>query len=150
MIYFDELKVGDSFEAPGRTVTETDIVMFAGLTGDYNYNHTNVEAAKKKVFGERIAHGLLLLTLTRGLMFRSKVIGTDAELSFLGIPALTFNSPVKIGDTIHVNFTVKELIEDEHQRDRGVVLFQCETLNQNDVSTLTSTFKSLIAKKPKA
>jgi len=63
---------------------------------------------------------------------------------------LTFNSPVKIGDTIHVNFTVKELIEDEHQRDRGVVLFQCETLNQNDVSTLTSTFKSLMVKKPKA
>ena len=124
--------------------------MNPGLTGDYNYNHTNVEAAKKKVFGERIAHGLLLLTLTRGLMFRSKVTGTDAELSFLGIPALTFNSPVKIGDTIHVNFTVKELIEDEHQRDRGVVLFQCETLNQNDVSTLTSTFKSLMVKKPKA
>jgi acyl dehydratase len=83
-------------------------------------------------------------------MFRSKVTGTDAELSFLGIPALTFNSPVKIGDTIHVNFTVKELIEDEHQRDRGVVLFQCETLNQNDVSTLTSTFKCLMVKRPKA
>jgi len=84
MIYFDELKVGDSFEAPGRTVTETDIVMFAGLTGDYNYNHTNVEAAKKKVFGERIAHGLLLLTLTRGLMFRSRLPGQTPNFRFWG------------------------------------------------------------------
>src|SRR5207247_4536347 len=57
--YFDEIEVGEEFESPGRTVTETDIVLFAGLSGDYNVLHTDAEFMKKSIFGERIAHGLL-------------------------------------------------------------------------------------------
>jgi acyl dehydratase len=147
MIFFDELTIGRTFETPGRTVTETDIVMFAGMTGDYNDNHMNAEAAKKKAFGHRIAHGLLLLALTRGLMFRAKVTGTSAELDFSGIPQLAFKYPVTIGDTIRVVFSVKELLENPAVPDRGTVLFQCNTLNQEGVLVLESTFRIVMRKR---
>jgi acyl dehydratase len=148
MIYFEDLTVGDRFETPARTITETDVVMFAGLTGDYNNNHTNAEAARQKEFGERIAHGLLIMMLTRGLMFRTRVTGTAAEQDFLGIPSVTFRTPVKFGDTIRVNFCVRERVEDPDGPGQGVVLFDCETVNQRGELVLQSVFKVRMARSP--
>ncbi len=149
MICFDDLTVGDVFDTPGRTITETDVVMFAGMTGDYNDNHMNAEAAKKKAYGVRIAHGLLLLALTRGLMFRARLTGTKAEHAFLGIPDVAFRHPVTMGDTIRVVCTVTELREDATNPDRGLVWFRCDTVNQDQVPVLQSTFKTVLMKRGK-
>src|SRR5260370_37284250 len=64
--YFDDIQQGEEYESPGRTVTETDIVIFAGLSGDYNVLHTDAEFMKRSIFGERIAHGLLGLAMQAG------------------------------------------------------------------------------------
>jgi len=69
--FFDEIALGEEYESPGRTVTESDIVMFAGLSGDYNVLHTDAEFMKQSIFGERIAHGLLGLAIQSGLFSRA-------------------------------------------------------------------------------
>ena len=68
--YFEQIEIGETYESPGRTVTETDIVLFAGLSGDYNVIHTDAEFMKSSIFGERIAHGLLGLSIQAGLLTR--------------------------------------------------------------------------------
>ena len=70
IVYFEDVKVGDEYASPGRTVTEADIVLFAGLSGDYNVLHTDAEHMKASLFGERIAHGLLGLSIQQGLLDR--------------------------------------------------------------------------------
>src|SRR5437667_10134320 len=82
--YFDEIQVGEEYESPGRTVTEADIVIFAGLSGDYNVLHTDAEFMKQSIFGERIAHGLLGLAIQAGLFTRATA--PYATLAFVGLP----------------------------------------------------------------
>ena len=69
-VFFEDLTVGQEFTSPGRTVTESDIVIFAGLSGDYNVLHTDAEHMKTSIFGERIAHGLLGVSIQQGLLSR--------------------------------------------------------------------------------
>src|SRR5205814_8872189 len=95
--YFDDIQVGEEYESPGRTVTETDIVLFAGLSGDYNVLHTDAEFMKQSIFGERIAHGLLGLAIQAGLFTRATQ--AYATLAFVGL-RWTFKAPIKTGDTI--------------------------------------------------
>src|SRR5512145_3560609 len=97
--WFEEIAVGEESESPGRTVTEADVVIFAGLSGDYNVLHTDAEFMKSSLFGERIAHGLLGLSIQQGLLDRvvtAQVTGSLAALKW------KFTGPIKIGDTIHV------------------------------------------------
>src|SRR4249919_1823444 len=96
---FEDLRVGEEYESPGRTVTEADIVIFAGLSGDYNVLHTDAEHMKSSIFGERIAHGLLGLAIQHGLLDRS--IPARAAEQFTGLK-WKFRGPIKIGDTLHV------------------------------------------------
>ena len=79
--YFDDIELGEEYESPGRTVTEADIVIFAGLSGDYNVLHTDAEIMKQSIFGERIAHGLLDLTIQTNLFTRTTQ--TYATLTFV-------------------------------------------------------------------
>ena len=123
---FDDIKVGEEFVSPGRTVTETDIVMFAGLSGDYNILHTDAEHMKTSQFGERIAHGLLGLAIQQGLAGR--VAADLVDLPFAGL-AWKFRGPIKIGDTIHV----VSRVTDKRDADRsgwGVVTLQRQVVNQ--------------------
>ena len=126
--YFDEIALGEEYESPGRTVTEADIVMFAGLSGDYNVLHTDAQFMKQSVFGERIAHGLLCLAIQSGLFSRATT--PYATVSFAGL-RWKFKAPVKIGDTIRLTAKVtgkKDLAEP----DRGLVTLQRTVLNQRD------------------
>jgi acyl dehydratase len=123
---FDDIKIGEEFVSPGRTVTETDIVVFAGLSGDYNILHTDAEHMKTSQFGERIAHGLLGLAIQQGLAGR--VAADLVELPFAGL-AWKFRGPIKIGDTIHV----VSRVTDKRDADRpgwGVVTLQRQVVNQ--------------------
>src|SRR5438128_4742216 len=95
--YFDEIELGEEYESPGRTVTEADIVIFAGLSGDYNVLHTDAEFMKSSIFGERIAHGLLGLSIQSGLLTRG--MRPYATIAFLGL-RWKFKGHIKIGDTI--------------------------------------------------
>ncbi|PYM20915.1 MAG: acyl dehydratase [Candidatus Rokuibacteriota bacterium] len=123
--YWDEIEVGEEYESPGRTVTEADIVLFAGLSGDYNQLHTDAEFMKGSIFGERIAHGLLGLAIQSGLLTRA--MAPYATIAF-GALRWKFKAPIKIGDTIHVRARV--LTKKETKVDRGLVTLERTVLNQ--------------------
>lgn len=125
--YFEDIQVGDEYVSPGRTVTEADIVAFAGLSGDYNVLHTDAEYMKTSIFGERIAHGLLGLSISSGLGARA-VVRPFATIAFLGL-RWRFKGPIKIGDTIKVRMRVSEKKETS-KPDRGIITVQRSVLNQ--------------------
>ena len=126
--YFDEIELGEEYESPGRTVTETDIVLFAGLSGDFNILHTDAEFMKGSIFGERIAHGLLGLSIQSGLLTRA--MRPYATLAFAGM-RWKFKGPIKIGDTIRVRAKVVAKKETS-KPDRGLVTLARTVLNQRD------------------
>ena len=124
--YYDEIEVGEEYESPGRTITETDIVLFAGLSGDYNVLHTDAEFMKTSIFGERIAHGLLGLAIQSGLF--SRATGAYATLAFVGL-RWKFKAPIKIGDTIRLRARVRTK-RDFGKPDRGLVTVERTVVNQ--------------------
>lgn len=125
--YFEDFEVGHEIVSPGRTITETDIVMFAGLSGDYNQLHTDAEFAKGSMFGQRIAHGLLGLAIASGLASRLGFIEGTAE-AFLGL-TWKFRGPIVIGDTIHLQAKVAQKKE-MRRLGGGMVVFDLEVINQ--------------------
>ncbi len=126
-LYYEDFILDASFESPSRTITETDIVNFSALSGDWNPIHTDAEFAKSTPFKERIAHGLLGLTISSGLSMRTGVF--DGTLvAFLGMQ-WRFTAPIKIGDTIRQRSVVREKKESKN-KDRGVVSFAIQILNQ--------------------
>jgi len=127
-LYWEDWEIGAEFESPGRTVTETDIVMFAGLSGDYNPLHTNEEFCKQTSFGGRIAHGPLVYAIAAGLLFQLHLYD-DTLIAFLGFEDLRFTKPVRAGDTIHARIKVLEKRETSRP-ERGIMKRQLHVLNQ--------------------
>jgi acyl dehydratase len=125
--YFEDIEVGQEYVSPGRTVTEADIVAFAGLSGDYNVLHTDAEFMRTSIFGERIAHGLLGLAIQSGLGTRA-VPRPFATLAFIGL-RWRFKGPIRIGDTIKVRIKVTDKRETS-KPDRGIVVLQRSVTNQ--------------------
>jgi acyl dehydratase len=126
--YFEEIELGETYESPGRTITETDIVLFAGLSGDYNVVHTDAEFMKTSIFGERIAHGLLGLSIQAGLLTRW--MAPYASLGIAGV-RWKFKNPIKIGDTIRVRAEVTAK-KDGETPGQGLVTLARTVLNQRD------------------
>ncbi len=122
---WEDIEIGEEYESPGRTLTEADIVLFAGLSGDYNILHTDAEYMKTSIFGERIAHGLLGLSIQSGLLGRA--MQPFATIAF-GALRWKFKAPIKIGDTIRVRARVAR--KQEMKPDRGVVTLERKVLNQ--------------------
>ncbi len=106
-LYFEEFSVGQKILTVGRTVSEGDIFNFAGLTGDFNEIHTNAAFAGKTQFGQRIAHGLLGLSLATGLIMRTGFL-EGTVLAFREINEWKFVKPFFIGDTIHSELEIAE------------------------------------------
>jgi acyl dehydratase len=104
-LYFEDFHPGQEFVTPARTVTEADVVSFAAWTGDYNPVHTDAEFSRGTRFGERIAHGLLGVSLCLGLMSRTGVFEGSA-VALLGIDEWRFRLPVLIDDTVHCRITI--------------------------------------------
>ena len=107
--------VGDEWESPRRTVTETDVVLFAGLSGDFNPLHVDHTSAERSPFGRPVAHGLLGLAIATGLMSQAPRVDT---LAFLAILEWKFHRPIVFGDTIHALSTIESL-EPEPNGRRG-------------------------------
>jgi acyl dehydratase len=144
-LFFDEFEVGDSVESVGRTVTEADIVNFAALSGDYNLIHTDAEYAKQTMFGERIAHGMLGLSIATGLAVQLGFIN-ETVIAFMGVD-WKFRAPIKIGDTIHVRAEVAET-KLAARLGGGLVTFNVEVLNQHGQASQKGTWTMLVKNRP--
>ncbi|MCC6418873.1 MAG: MaoC family dehydratase N-terminal domain-containing protein [Gemmataceae bacterium] len=125
-LFFDDVAVGQEWQSPARTITETDIVNFAGLSGDFNPIHMDHEFARTTPFRRPIAHGLLVLSISSGLCVQAPPMRT---LAFMGIREWKFLGPVFIGDTVRVVSKVLEKEERSRGR-RGVITWQRQVLNQ--------------------
>jgi acyl dehydratase len=145
-LFWEEWEVGKSFTSAARTVTESDIVMFAGISGDYNPLHINEEYCKKTQFGTRIAHGPLVYAIAAGLLFQLHLYD-DTLIAFLGFENLRFTKPVKIGDTIHAKVTVTEVTETS-KPDRGIMKRLLQVINQNGEVVQEGIQAFLLHKKP--
>lgn len=128
---FDGLELGGRFRSRGRTITETDIVSFASLTGDFHPLHTDVEWAAESEFNGRIAHGMLLLSYCVGLV----PLDPEHVLALRGFERIAFKRPVRIGDTIHVEGELES--KKELDEATGLVVFNWKIVNQRqEVVTL--------------
>jgi 3-hydroxybutyryl-CoA dehydratase len=127
---FDELEVGERFATPGRTIGEADITGFATLTGDTHPQHTDAEWAEASRFGERIAHGLLVLSCAAGLV----PFDPDRVVALRKVGDAVFKAPVKIGDTVHVEGEVTK--KRELDGDHGLVECRWKVLNQDAKTVL--------------
>ena len=141
---FEEFEVGYELVTAARTITETDIVNFAALTGDWTQIHVNAEYAKGTIFGQRVAHGLLGLSIAAGL---------GAQLGFIEETVLAFRSlewkfsaPIFIGDTIHLKATVKEKKELK-KLGGGSIVFEMRLLNQEGKIVQKGTWSVLMKSK---
>jgi acyl dehydratase len=138
---FDELQIGETYTSRGRTITETDVVNFCALTGNWIEVHSNIEFCKNHEFGQRLVQGSLTYAIATGL------ITWDHELivSNYGLDRLRYLKPVFINDTVHV---VAEIVEkQEKDENRGVVAIQVKIYNQRNEMVQTSTFKLLVRRK---
>lgn len=107
-LYFEEFQIGQRITTAGRTVTEADIVAFAGLSGDFNSIHTDAVYCQGSMFGQRVAHGLLVTAIASGLAVRTGFM-EGTVLAFRDIGEWKFSAPVFIGDTVHAELQVKEM-----------------------------------------
>ena len=147
-VYFEDLRVGDVVVTPARTITEADLVLFASLTGDWHPLHTDIEYAKRSVFGERIAHGLLILAVGTGLMFRASKYAAlpETTLALAGMEKVRFVSPTRLGDTIHLESEVVRATAVD--RERGLITMSQRVKNQRAEEVLTFTLKLLLSRQP--
>ncbi|MDT5025628.1 MAG: hypothetical protein QOE61_2054 [Micromonosporaceae bacterium] len=128
--YLEDLTAGDVFTSAARTITESDVVAFAGLSGDFNPIHTDVEFAKETPYGQRVVYGLLGLSMLTGLLDRTGLFSGSA-IAMLGIRDWTFAAPLFIGDTIRFRLTIVD-VRRARSGDRGVVQRYFELMNQRD------------------
>jgi acyl dehydratase len=143
--YFEDFEVGDEVASHGRTVTEADIVAFAALTGDYNPLHCDAEYAKDTIFGERIAHGLLGLSIASGLIERLGFIAGTVE-AFLGLD-WKFRGPIKIGDTIRVEAQVTRKKE-MRRMGGGLIVLDVAIVNQSGETVQKGQWTALVKSRP--
>lgn len=144
-LHFEDVEVGFRFETPGHTVTDEDLASFAEVSGDFNPLHTDAEFAAGSLYGERIAHGALVLSLATGL--RQKVGLFDGTLmGLLEIRRWRFRAPVRIGDTIRVRTEIVEL-NASSKPDRGVMVQRIEVLNQADEVVNEGEFVMLLKRR---
>ncbi len=145
-LYFEEFSVGQKVVTAGRTVSEADIMMFAGLSGDFNRIHTDAEFSKSMPFGQRIAHGLLGLSITSGLAMRTGIL-EGTVMAWREINEWKFVKPVLIGDTLHAELTINETKAIPRLKGGSVVL-SIDTQNQNGETVMRGIWTVLVLSKP--
>ncbi|MEC8381950.1 MAG: MaoC/PaaZ C-terminal domain-containing protein [Myxococcota bacterium] len=146
-MFFSEYEIGQKFTTGRRTVTEADVVAFAGLSGDFNPLHTDAVFAAQTPFGQRIAHGMLVVSISTGLsqtlgIFEGTTIGL-LEQSF------AYKAPTFFGDTIHLEMKVSQ-VKPTSKPGRGIVTFQARIIKQDGTIVNDGLWKVMFAdKKPK-
>ena len=136
--YYGEVEIGEEWVSGGRTITEADIVNFAGVSGDFYPLHLDREYAKNTPFGEPIAHGMLVLSVATGLMnFTPGIIA-----AFYGMDKIRFVRPTLIGDTIKVK--MKAIEKQERKNGTGVIAYDTKIVNQHGDAVIAGTLRLLI------
>jgi acyl dehydratase len=126
-LYFEDYQIGSTRDTPGRTITETDIVLHAGQTGDFYPHHMDAEWCKQQPFQQRIDHGTLVFSIAIGLTAGE----INPEAFSYGYDRLRFVKPVFIGDTLRVRVTIKEKRDTSKLPNHGIVVEFCEVFNQH-------------------
>jgi len=139
-VTFDDLSVGDEWESPRRTVTETDVVIFAGLSGDFNPLHVDHKSSQHGPFGRPVAHGLLGMAIATGLITQAPRVDT---MAFLAILDWRFLRPIAFGDTIHAISKVESLEPQANGR-RGLVTWQRRVFNQDGILVQEGRTQTLV------
>lgn len=139
--FYEELAVGDRREFTGMTITETHVVNFAGVTGDHFGLHMDAEYAKTTPFGQRVAHGLLVLSCGAGLI----PLLPGRVQAFLGMDEVRFRAPVFFGDTIH---PVMEVVDKTPKEPGGVVVIDETILNQRDEVVISARIRIWVGNAP--
>ena len=145
-MYFEEFEVGQRVISPARTVTESDVVGFAGISGDFNQIHTDAVYAEDTPFGARVAHGLLGLSIASGLAVRTGVL-EGTVIAFREINNWKFSKPVYIGDTIHVEMEVAKT-KALRRLGGGNVEIVLDVKNQKDETVMKGAWSTLVMSKP--
>lgn len=144
--YFEDCQIGDRVVTSGRTITETDIVLFAAFTGDWLPLHTDAEYAKTSMFGERIAHGMLVLVVGSALLFREVYrLLPKSTLALYSVEQVRFLAPTRIGDTLHLESEVVHLTTLDERR--GLVNVKNRIKNQRNEVVAIFTIKVLVGRK---
>ena len=143
--FFEDFVVDEEYLTPSRTLTETDVVMFAAMSGDYNELHTSETFGKSTQFGKRIGHGLLGLAVSHGLFFRLGLVEGTA-IAFLGIESWKFEAPSFLGDTIRVKVKVAEKRPSQSKPDRGVIEFFFQVIKE-DGTVIQSGYKTILIRR---
>ena len=146
--FFEDCRVGDEVVTGGRTITETDVVLFAAFTGDWFPVHTDAEFAKQTRFGERIAHGMLVLTVGSALLLRLAEFALlpKSTIALYGVEKVRFVAPTKIGDTIHTEGEVVKMTELDATR--GFVSMRGLVKNQRNELMASFTLRALVGRRP--
>jgi acyl dehydratase len=139
-LYYEDYEIGQTMVTRGRTITESDIVQFAGLTGDYNPMHTDAEFMKDSIFGRRIAHGMLTLSYAVGQAYQLGFM-EGTILAFRGLE-MKFSLPVFIGDTLHVEIVVREK-KDALRMGGGLITMDVKIINQEGKSVQSGSWTVL-------
>jgi len=143
---YDEFNVGDVFVSQARTITEADVVRFAGISGDFNPLHTDAAFAASTPFGERIAHGMLIAAVATGMANWTGVFeGTTLALME---QVIRYKGAVKFGDTVHLELCVAEK-KPTSKEDRGVVIFETKVLNQTGQPVLEGQWTLMMRREGK-
>lgn len=142
-MYFEEFTEGHMVKTAGRTVTEADVVAFAGLSGDFNQMHVDAAYSANGIFGQRVAHGLLGLSIASGLAVQTGVL-EGTVLAFREINEWKFSRPIFLGDTIHALLKVVET-KPMPRLGGGLVILNIDVRNQNDETVMKGTWSTLIA-----
>jgi len=145
---YADLHVGMAFRSPGRTITDADLVGFAGLTGDFSELHTSDVYAKSSQFGRRVAHGLLGLAYAHGLMWPRTGELRETAIAFLGISDWKFVGPIFVGDTIFVNYQISELRDSKSRPTQAIAVFDVSVVNQDDTIVQRGRKALLLSKVP--
>lgn len=142
--YFEDFVPGSPRETTGRTITEADIVLHAGQTGDFYPHHMDAEWCRTQPFGQRMAHGTLVFSVAIGMT--AGAINPHA-MSY-GYDRLRFVRPVFIGDTIRVRVSIKEKRDDARRPQHGIVVEACEAINQRGETVLVCEHLLLVSRRP--
>lgn len=143
--HFEQVSVGDTVTTGGRTITETDVVNFAGVSGDFNHHHTNEERMQTSSFGGRIAHGALVFSVMTGLLWQSRTEDErDAVVAFYGVDRLRFREPTYVNDTVHVETEVIDKHERDHHAATGVVVHEANVKKQDGTVVISCELLSLV------
>ena len=145
---YSDLEVGLKFRSPGRTITDADLVGFAGLTGDFSELHTSDVYAQASQFGRRVAHGMLGLAYAHGLMWARTGELRETAIAFLRINEWKFLNPIFVGDTIFVNYEISELRESKSRPTQAIATFDVSVVDQDNRVVQKGKKALLVSKVP--